>query len=152
MPDSQIDTLDLFESAEVLEKSNMVKAPFGPIVTDWHYPMYPGALISNMRDAPYPYSQAYASLTRIGIDFSESIPSTLYCGIFEVDRSRLREDGIRVGTKLYRSPEEIEDYDILLKVKIPRKLEKKFWGEENFFVSVAQIRLPYFKVIREKAK
>lgn len=142
----EVDPADSMSAFKALEMSNQVGSPFGPVVTDWHYPMYPASLITNLRNAPYPYSQAYASLSRITL--SADIPDILYCTIDKRDRGRLPEDGIRVGTIFYTEPDEL-DGDIVLKVTVPEKIKKKFYPEDDYYVSVAQIRHPYFKVIHE---
>lgn len=38
-----------------------VGSPYGPTVTDYHYPAYSPSLITNLQNAPYPYAQVYAN-------------------------------------------------------------------------------------------
>lgn len=163
----RLDPADSMESAEVLSNANLVNSPFGPIVSDWHYPMYPASLITNLRNAPYPYSQAYASRlvnqdrllqqqvlesyhSRLAINFSQEIPDVLFCSIDKRDKFRLGEDGIRVGTKFKEDQSDLEPGDIVLQVRVPRKNKKKFWKEKDYYVSVAQIRKPYFRIVNER--
>lgn len=161
------DPTETMGNFKAIERANLVNSPFGPSVTDWHYPMYPASLITNLQNAPYPYSQAYASRIidektsreleiyekyqrRKAILLTSEIPDTLYCTIDKIDKERLPEDGIRVGTIFYENPKQLKPQDLVLKVRIPSKMKKRFWSEKGHFVSVAQVRSPYFKVIYER--
>ena len=142
------------DSFNAIESANSVQSPFGPVVTDWHYPMYPASLQTNLRNSPYPYSQAYASRIVPLAAFDDQIPKILYCNIDKRDKFRLKDDGIRVGTILYPNVRllrhnQLQRDKLIAEVRVLPEIKRRFWKENDHYVTIAQVTQKYFKIIHE---